>query len=132
MAGVVLDTTVLIDLLRGRPGAAARIRALREQDDRPYICAVNVEEIERGLRGEAETEAARQLFAGLSIVPLGLVEGVTAGRWRRGFAARGQTLSQADCLIGAAASRIGGRLATSNPRDFPMPGLQVEHWPAGE
>jgi predicted nucleic acid-binding protein len=132
MAALILDTTVLIDLLRGRAGASARIRALREQGDRPYVCAVNVEEIERGLRGEAETEAASQLFAGLSIVPLGLGEGVTAGRWRREYAARGQTLAQADCLIGAAAVKIGGRLATGNPKDFPMPGLHVEHWPSGE
>jgi len=35
-------------------------------------------------------------------------------------------------LIAAAADGIGGSLATGNPKDFPMPGLQVEHWPAGE
>jgi len=41
------------------------------------------------------------------------------------------TLAQGDCLIAAAAAAIGGRLATGNPRHFPMPELQVEHWPAG-
>lgn len=42
------------------------------------------------------------------------------------------TLAQADALIAAAAFGIGARLATGNPKDFPMKELQIEHWPAGE
>jgi predicted nucleic acid-binding protein len=42
------------------------------------------------------------------------------------------SLSQADCLIAAAAVAVGARLATGNPKDFPMAELEVEHWPAGE
>lgn len=128
---MLLDTTVLIDLLRGRPGALRRLRTLREVDDSPHACVVNVEEIVRGLR-EREDVAARLLFSGLRIVPLGPQEGWRAGEWRRRFAARGRTLAQADCLIAAAALSLGGRLATGNPKDFPMRKLAVEHWPAGE
>lgn len=131
MAPILLDTTVLIDLLRGRQGAVARVRGLRDAGDVPYACAVNVEEIARGLRPE-EGSATRSLFAGLRIAPLGEEEGWQAGEWRRDFAERGQTLSQADCLIASAACSIGARLATGNPRDFPMQELSVEHWPAGE
>ncbi len=54
-----------------------------------------------------------------------------AGNWRRDFASRGVTLSQSDCLIAAAAVSAGASLATGNPKDFPMPGLEVEHWPTG-
>lgn len=131
VAGVLLDTTVLIDLLRGRPVALAHLRSLRAAGDVAHACAVNVEEVARGLR-EAEDGAARSLFGGLRIVPLGAAEGSRAGEWRRSFAARGHTLAQADCLIAAAALALGGRLATGNPEDFPMPELTVEHWPAGE
>jgi predicted nucleic acid-binding protein len=46
-------------------------------------------------------------------------------------AARGRTLTQADCLIAAAALTLGGQLATGNPKDFPMRELTVDHWPAG-
>jgi predicted nucleic acid-binding protein len=42
---------------------------------------------------------------------------------------RGRTLALADCLIAAAAVGIGATLATGNPKDFPMKGLTVEHWP---
>ncbi|MFN2467929.1 MAG: hypothetical protein ABR521_07365 [Gaiellaceae bacterium] len=40
-------------------------------------------------------------------------------------------LTQADCLIAAAALSAGARLATGNPKDFPMQGLGIDHWPAG-
>jgi predicted nucleic acid-binding protein len=131
MAPVLLDTTVLIDLLRGRTGARRRLERLRTSRDSPYACAVNVEETVRGLR-PAEEVHARALFAGLRIAPLGSEEGWRAGEWRREFAARGQTLSQADCLIAAAAASLSARLATGNPKRFPMPDLDVEHWPAGD
>ena len=131
VAAILLDTTVLIDLLRGRPGALGRLRRLREAGDSPHACAVNVEEVVRGLR-EREHAAARLLFGGLRIVRLGAEEGWRAGEWRRRFAQRGRTLAQADCLVAAAALSRGGRLATGNPKDFPMPELAVEHWPAGE
>lgn len=131
MGAILLDTTVLIDVLRGRPEAQRRLRALREAGDDAYVCAVNVEEIARGLFPR-EREQARRLFAGLRVAPLGVDEGWQAGEWRQGFAARGHTLTQADCLVAAAARAIAGRLATGNPKDFPMAGIAVEHWPAGD
>jgi predicted nucleic acid-binding protein len=130
MAPVVLDTTVLIDLLRGRPETARRLRALRDAGDNPCTCAVNVEETVRGLR-PAEREPVRRLFAGLRVVPLGESEGWQAGEWRRQHARRGRTVTQADCLVAAAALSVGGRLATGNVKDFPMRELAVEDWPAG-
>jgi predicted nucleic acid-binding protein len=130
VAAVLLDTSVLVDLLRGR-SAGERLRRLRAAGDVPYVCALNVEEVARGLRPEDEPSAGR-LFRGLGIAPLGAAEGWQAGRWRRAFGRRGVTLSQADCLIAAAALSLGGRLATGNPRHFPMPELAVEHWPPGE
>jgi predicted nucleic acid-binding protein len=131
LAAVLLDTTVLIDLLRGTTGARRRLAAVHDVGDEPYVCAVNVEETVRGLR-DREQEPARRLFAGLRLAPLGADEGRRAGEWRRHFARRGRTLAQADCLVAAAAHAVGGRLATGNPKDFPMRELVVEHWPVGE
>lgn len=131
MAAVLLDTTVLIDLLRGRSGAVARLRALRDAGDAVHTCAINVEETVRGLRSR-ESDAAERLFAGLRIAALGEREGWQAGEWRRAFAARGRTLSQADCLIAAAAVSAGATLVTGNPKDFPFRELSVGHWPAGD
>jgi len=129
MTRLLLDTTVLIDALRGR-AAADRVRSLRREGTVPYVSAINIEEVVRGLFPTEEGDANR-LFHGLRIAPLGHREGERAGRWRREFAAGGITLSQADCLIAAAAMGVEGRLATGNPDHFPMPQLRVEHWPVG-
>ena len=125
MARLILDTTVLIDALRGRP-AAARVAGLRRMGTEPWTCAISVEEIWRGLRADEEA-AAHRLFNGLRLAPLGVAQAIQAGVWRRTFARSGVTLHQADCLIAAAARGIEAGLATAN--DFPMREVAVEHWP---
>ena len=129
MARLLLDSTVLIDALRGRP-AAGRVAGLRRTGTEPWVCAISVEEIWRGLRRE-EHPRARRLFNGLRLAPLGVAEGIRAGTWRTTFAERGVTLHQADCLIAAAAIGIGAALATANVRDFPMVEIDVRFWPIG-
>jgi len=126
---LLLDTTVLMEVLRGRE-AARRLEELRETEPPPLICAINVYEVWRGARTPEEA-AVRRLLGALRTVPLTAREGEMAGIWRRDFASCGVTLSQSDCLVAAAAVSAGARLATGNPKDFPMPDLEVEHWPTG-
>lgn len=126
---VLLDTTVLIDYLRGRP-AVERVNALLARGDTLYTSPVNVEEIIRGLR-TTESKAVERLFDGLRIETIGRTHGRQAGEWRQRFAALGTTLSQADCLIAASAYAAGAVLATGNPRHFPMDEIEIEHWPVG-
>jgi predicted nucleic acid-binding protein len=125
---VLLDTTVLIDVLRGGP-TAERVRASARRGERLFTCAVSVDELVRGIRLGEERQAQR-LLDGLRSAPLGRAEGERAGTWRREFAERGVTLTQADCLIAASAVGVGARLATPNVADFPMPELVVEPWPS--
>lgn len=127
---VLLDSTVLIDCMRGRP-AGERVRSLRRSGDQPCTTAVNVEEVVRGLR-DRERSNVQRLFAGLPILGLDDEHGWVAGDWRRAFARRGTTLTQGDCLVAAAAKVAGAKLVTGNPKDFPMAEIEVEHWPVGE
>ena len=129
MARVLLDSTVIIDALRGRP-AADQVVALRRRRVEPWVCVISVEEVWRGLLPGDEAPA-RRLFNALRLAPLGVGEGIRAGAWRREFARRGVTLHQADCLIAASALGVGASLATGNVDDFPMRELTVDHWPTG-
>ena len=126
---LLLDSTVLIDSLRGR-SAAGRVASLRRRGVEPWVCVISVEEVWRGLHKREEVHA-RRLFNALRLAPLGIAAGARAGSWRRDFARRGVTLHQADCLIAAAAVGIGASLATANVADFPMSEVVVEHWAAG-
>ena len=129
MARLMLDSTVLIDALRGRP-TAQRLKVLRRAGVQPWACVISVEEMWRGLL-PGEERGARRLFNGLRIAPLGVAEGIRAGVWRREFARRGLTLQQADCLIAAATVRVGATLATANVNDYPMAQLPLMPWPVG-
>lgn len=135
MGAFLLDTTVLIDVLRGRPGTLERLGSLRRSHDEVYVSAVNVEEVARGLRA-CEEQAATRLIEGLRIAPLGRRQGWNAGQWRRALAAKGRTIAQADALIAAAAHSLPATIATGNVKHFPtgqapLPNLVVEHWPTG-
>jgi predicted nucleic acid-binding protein len=130
VASLLLDTTVLIDVLRGRRSTVDKLRRAASGREALWTCAINVEETVRGLR-PSEAGAAQLLFDGLRVAPLAREQGMLAGDWRRAFAARGVTLAQADCLVAAAAVGVGATLATGNPKDFPMDGLDLEVWVAG-
>ena len=125
----MLDSTVLIDYLRGRP-AVGRVVALIDAGDILATTAINVEEIVRGLR-PTEEGSATELFAGLEVLAVDAAAAWQAGDWRRGFAMRGVTLWEADCLVAATAKVNGAEFVTGNPGDFPMSELEVIHWPVG-
>lgn len=117
MSRLLLDSTVLIDALRGR-SAAQRVAGLRRRGVEPWVCAISVEEVWRGIL-PGDEEPVRRLFHALRLAPLGVAEGMRAGAWRRQFARQGVTLHQADGLIASAA--VGAvALATANVGDFPM------------
>ena len=115
---LLLDTSVLIDALRGRGAGRAAARVACDRRAGP----VDLRDQRRG----ASAAALR-----LGGCDWRFAEAELAGRWRRDFARRGVTLGQADCLIAAAAVGIGAQLATGNPKHFPMDELVVDHWPAG-
>lgn len=88
---VLLDTTVLIDVLRGR-SVIERLRLLRSRADIAATSPIDVEEVVRGLRPDEQTAAAR-LFDGMLVIPLDRGIGERAGAWRRDYARQGTTLS---------------------------------------
>lgn len=117
-----LDTSVVIDVLRGAEFAPALIA--REP---LYISPITVYGVVHGIRDSEEARVVR-LLDGLIVAPLRRAEAALSAQWRRDYAARGITLSLPDTLIAAGAVLQGLPLATANVKDFPMPELRVEEW----
>ena len=116
---IVLDTMVLIDVLRGHRPALDYLRSLDEQ---PACSEITRVEVMRGLR-HRERDAAEALMRTLrwSAVDEQIARraGALGRTWRRSHA-----LATTDLVIAATAQELGGELATSNTRHFPMfPGL---------
>src|SRR5205823_12973398 len=76
VAAIFLDTSVLIDVMRGR-AAAERLRSLRVTGVTAAVCAINVGELWRGIRVDEESSLVR-LIRGVRVVPLRNEEGVRA------------------------------------------------------
>jgi predicted nucleic acid-binding protein len=120
----LLDTTALIDFSKGREPALSRIGAWLAGGDDLGVCAINVAEFYTGVApsGRARWDHFLSL---LYCWPITLAAARQAGVWRHDFARRGVALSTADTLVAAVAGDLGARLVTDNPKDYPMPGVQL-------
>lgn len=112
----VLDTTVLIDVLRGDPNAVDYVMAL---DEVPNCSEMTRVEILRGLRSE-ERRSAEQLFLRLWWIPVDEWVARLAGELGRRYRRSHRGIGVIDLVIAATAERSGLPLATTNVRDFPM------------
>jgi predicted nucleic acid-binding protein len=122
--GLVLDSSVVIDLLRGRVVDESVLTADREP---VMISTITVHEVHFGLR-DGESAATNALLDSFVVVPLGAPEAELSARWRREYRTRGVTLDISDTGIAATAALRGVPLMTGNTKDFPMPELHLERW----
>jgi len=122
--GLVLDTSVLVDLLRGDIADESVFDPGREP---VMISTVTIHEVLVGLRDHeaALMDAVLQSFA---VIPVGSREAELSARWRREYRSRGVTLKLPDAVIAATAAIRNAPLATGNAKDFPMPELLIEQW----
>lgn len=126
MSGAVfVDSTFLIDHLRGDDRAIARWRQVFDRGETPYIGEVVVCEVRAGLRAEDESKLTT-LMEPIEFVQPGPEHALQAGRWRAEARARGRTLSLPDALIAAAADSLGAAVLTRNGRDFALTPVRVE------
>ena len=122
---VLLDSTFVIDHLRGVPAAVAGMAAIFENGDEPYVTEVVVCEVRAGLRAEDERYLVA-LLEPIEFVQPGPGRALAAGRWRAELRTRGRTLSLADALIATAADSLGAVVLTRNIRDFALTPVRVE------
>ncbi|MGH2785589.1 MAG: type II toxin-antitoxin system VapC family toxin [Actinomycetota bacterium] len=112
----VLDTTVLIDILRGHPAAVDYVLDLED-----VACCSEVTRVEvvRGLRSE-ERRSAERLFRQLRWAPVD--EGISraAGEFGRRLRRSHVGIGVADLIIAATAEHLDLPLATTNVKHFPM------------
>ena len=113
---VVLDTTVLVDVLRRSPAARDFLKDLEGQ---PSCSEVTRVEIVRGLR-LAERASADRLLSEIRWCPVDEDVARVAGELGRRFRSRHRHLSTADLIVAATAQRLALPLATSNVKHYPM------------
>src|SRR3989441_12778628 len=121
VTGVLLDSDVIIEALRGRRDISDGIRAIERRGVPTYCCAISFAEIWAGVRS-GEEAIADAFFHARGEVVLDAAVGRRAGAYLSRYS-RSHGLQIADALVAAAASTAGLRLWTLNRRHYPMSGL---------
>lgn len=129
MPSYLLDTSVLIDHLRGRQDVVERVAEIARDGHLLCCCAINVVEVFSGMR-EHERTATENLLAGLHYFDIDYEAARLAGELRAELRQRGEKGGLQDTLIGAVALANDATLVTNNVKDFPIPGLRIEPLPA--
>ena len=112
----VIDTSVIIDILRGLPVAVDYVEGL---EDVPACSEITRVEVTRGLRS-AERVPTERLFQQLRWVALDEPIARRAGELGRTWRKSHPGISSPDLVIAATAEQLEADLATSNVRHFPM------------
>jgi hypothetical protein len=119
----LLDTTILIDLFRGRQEAIVFLDKL-SQEGSLFVCAVVVSEIFSGVR-PAELSKVEEFLEAMNYVQIDYKTAKRAGLYKRDFQRKGINLSISDTLIASTAVDHSLTLVTKNVRHFPMRELNV-------
>ena len=120
----LLDTTILIDVLRSRRERAAKLAGLSEDDHSFATTTVNIAELYAGVRADEE-ETLRKLLGRLVIYPITSEIAVRAGSLKNVYSKQGLTIALDDMMIAAVAIERKLVLITDNRRHFPMPELTL-------
>ncbi|MBI4598380.1 MAG: type II toxin-antitoxin system VapC family toxin [Candidatus Omnitrophica bacterium] len=121
MANYLLDSDVLIWLLRGRQETMQRLERL----EGPFgVSVISRAEIWAGAR-PSEQHQIEQLFLSLSTYAVDGAIADLAGKFLRQYRGRGPSLELPDALIAATAVVHELSLVTYNVPHFPMPELKL-------
>jgi len=122
----VLDTSFLIDHLRGDLAATSVFRDRNEAGDEFGICSVSAAETWSGR--PSERDAVDTLLRYLEFLQPGPATARLAGELRAGARARGRTLALPDALIAATALHVDATIMTRNVGDFELTPARIERY----
>ena len=128
MSLLLLDTSVLIDVLRHRRQRHELLARFVREGHVLATTALNIAELYAGMRPE-EAERTEDFLRALDCYELTVTAARLAGTLKNKYAKRGLTLSLADTIIAAIALDRHCTLVTDNRRDFPMPDLDCYDLP---
>jgi predicted nucleic acid-binding protein len=122
LTGVILDSDIIIEVLRGRADVVEAVRAIEASATPTYCTPISVAEVYAGIR-PGEEQVTRAFFEARGEVVLDGDTGRRAGLYLARYA-RSHGVEIADALIGAAAATAELRLWTLNRKHYPMDDLR--------
>jgi predicted nucleic acid-binding protein len=119
---ILLDTNILIDVLRNRSDHRAVSADLVAHGHTLTTSAINVAEVYAGMRPHEAPETDRLLRSIESYPTTGTIAR-HARMLKFAYSQKGKTLSLPDMIVAATALTHSASLMTDNRKDFPLPDL---------
>ena len=116
---ILIDTSVLVDHLRGHGPARQALRAAADAGEHLACSVVTKVEVLAGMR-PSEEDATRELFRALDWVGVDDEIAEHAGRLANRFLPSHPGVDPVDYIIAATADRLEAPLWTRNLKHFPM------------
>ncbi len=114
-AGLLLDTDIMMDVLRGYVPAVQYLRSMPQ----PFsISSVSVAELVQHVQDGSERGALANLLGVVDVLPVDAVIAERAGVLRREYG-KSHRVTLADAIVAATAERYSIQLATLHPRHYP-------------
>jgi predicted nucleic acid-binding protein len=113
---MLLDTCIVIDLLRRNKAAAAFLKTMAEP---PSLSVISLTELIAGAKSRKEERVIEKVVATLRVLPVTEEVGRRAGEWVKHYGAS-HSVDIPDALIAATAEHHRLPLATLNLKHFPM------------
>lgn len=121
MPGVLIDTDIAIDYLRGDQAVRPLLHRLWREGS-AVLSVISLFELTAGMR-ENERVATMDFIGACAVAEVTPDIAVRGGELYRHYRGQGVTLAAMDCLIAATAQVKGCQVATRNVRHYPQPGL---------
>ena len=121
MPGVLIDTDIAIDFLRGAVYTQPLMGRLWG-DGQAVMSVLTVYELTAGMRG-TEKAVTHDFIEACGVEPITPEIAFKGGELYRKYRAKGVTLTSLDCLIAATALVKGYKIATRNVKHYPEKGL---------
>lgn len=116
MSGLMIDTDVLIDYLRGYQEA---IMYLNSITDKLWLSVITVAELYAGIKNNKEEKILNNFIQGFEVVNIDTEIAKLGGHFRKQYG-KSHGTGLADALIAATANINAIQLVTLNGKHFPM------------
>jgi len=125
MAEYLLDTTTIIDHLRGDKKVNSYLEEIGIRGDIAGCCCINVAETYTGMK-DKEKEKTDKFIESLYYFGVTKEIATLAGKLKQKYVKKGTTLATTDVIIAATAITCGLILITKNVKHYPFPELKIK------
>ena len=125
MAQYLLDTTTIIDHLRGDKKVNFYLEEVGTRGDIVGCCCINITETYTGMK-DKEKEKTDKFVESLYYFPTTKEIAKLAGKLKQKYGKKGKTLAASDVIIAATAITYGLILITKNIKHYPFSELEIK------